>query len=118
MSETRSDPMDVGPILNPETLRRMMARHAIQAGQIPSFNADSMSAMSGGDGASCAICILPITPQEPGYRLEFAQEGRGSVAHYLHVPCFAAWEFECQKPNDEAPPGNGRQNGRTPGPER
>ena len=117
MSETFSGAHDGALSLDHQSLRRMMARHAIQAGLMPDSRPESMREAPG-IGASCTICILPISPQEPGYQLEFAQNGRLQATHYLHVPCFAAWEFECRKPNDETPPGNGRLDGHARGPER
>lgn len=117
MSKTSLDPLDNDLILGHEHLRRMMARQAIQSGLIPGCRPDSTRDLQG-NGANCTICVLPISPQEPGYQLEFTQAGRRQATHYLHVPCFAAWEFECRKPNDEAPPGIGRLNGQTRGPVR
>ena len=117
MSKTTSDPVDYDLTLGHENLRRMMARQAIQTGLIPGCEPDRTRDVQG-IGANCTICVLPISPQEPGYQLEFAQNGRPRVIHYLHVPCFAAWEFECRKPNDEAPLGKGRLDGHARGPER
>ena len=116
MSKTSSDPIDHPPTLDHAALRRMMARQAIQTGLIPSCQPESTRDVPG-NSANCTICVLPISPQEPGYQLEFREDGRRQATHYLHVACFAAWESECRKPNDETPPGNGRLNGSNRGPE-
>ena len=95
-----------------------MAREAIESGRLPTRPPDRRSD-SPPDGASCTVCMLPITPQSDGYELEFALDGRRSATHFLHIPCFVAWESQSRGPvsasqtgpHDEKTPGNGRLNG-------
>jgi hypothetical protein len=129
-----ADLIDADAAMDHEGLRRMLARDAIRFELLPLRRADRMW---GGacHGATCTVCGLTISPEELGYELEFAQEGREWASHFLHVRCFAAWESECRKakiiesgtsvglkaekhPDDDTLFGNGRLNGQKPKPAR
>jgi hypothetical protein len=51
-----------------------------------------------GVGATCAICELPVQPDELEFEIEFARNGQrgdaGLDKYHVHIRCFAAWEFE------------------------
>jgi hypothetical protein len=82
------------PVVGACTLRDS-ARAAIQAGKLPNSNPDRIWG-GRGVGTVCAICSVPVTRDEMEFEIEFYQNGdtSTSVAHHVHVRCFAAWEFE------------------------
>jgi len=98
MSETGQDPTIKGSAIEHETQRRMLAREAIQRGRLPGRLADHIWGGKGA-GEACSVCSLPIPAQEVGYELEFDQNGQGPTCRYLHIRCFAAWEFTCRNGN-------------------
>ena len=112
-------------LMDPQTLRRIMAKEAIESGRLPTRPPDRKSD-SPPDGASCTVCMLPISPQSHGYELVFAQAGGSPATHFLHIPCFVAWESQFRDPvsasqtgpHDEKTPGKGRLNGQNHGPAR
>lgn len=113
-----------GNVIDDEALRRMMARDVMRMGRLPRRPADRMWGSTGKD-TNCTICALAITPQEPGYELQFTEDGREWTIHFLHIRCFAAWESECRNGEsasptgrrDEATRGNGQVNGHKRGTE-
>ena len=47
------------------------------------------------------ICEKPVTKDEMEFEIEFAHDGKNPGVDpplHLHVRCFAAWEFERNKP--------------------
>ena len=91
-------------------VRRVRARDAIRAGRLP---CETPALIRGGraQNTNCTVCLMPISPQALGFELEFG-ESEGSVAtHVLHIPCFEAWEAECQTENDRTRAPNGAHNG-------
>jgi len=79
---------------NEKTLRAQ-AVAAIHRGVLPPDAADRVWA-GAGIGAPCAVCDLPVTAQQMEFETQFARQRNGTWLHacHLHVPCFAAWEFE------------------------
>jgi hypothetical protein len=114
---------DYDSIVDDQSLRGILAKDAIESGLLPTRPANRMSD-GPREGVSCTICAQPLSPQAPGYQLEFKQ-ARQSATHFLHVPCFAAWESQCRAsgPTNQAGShvenarGNGHINGhgRRPG---
>lgn len=71
------------------------ARDAIATNKLP--NADPVRMWGGnGFGTCCAICSNPVSPDEVGFELEFAEgaEGAGPVEYHVHVRCFGVWTLE------------------------
>ena len=89
-------------------VRRVMARDAIRSGRFPDRIVASMR-NGRAEGASCTICLMPFSPSAQVYVLEFADRGEAASAHVLHIPCFEAWEAECQREHDRARAINGTQ---------
>ena len=79
-----------------ETLRKR-ARDAIRAGKLPAWRPVRTWGGKGG-GAACAVCDLPLAPEEVEFELEFAEDSRfgPGCSCRVHARCFAAWEFERQ----------------------
>jgi len=78
-----------------EHMLRDKARAAITSGRLPNRRQDR--AWGGpGVGAPCAICALPVRVDEMEFEIQFAHDGEdpGLDEYHVHVPCFAAWEFE------------------------
>ena len=52
-----------------------------------------------GSGVVCAICGLKTIKEDAELEIEFDRDdgNPGMDRHYLHPPCFAAWEFERTK---------------------
>ena len=49
-------------------------------------------------GAPCAICELPVTPEQLEFELEFEMAEAGGVKKlHVHLRCFAAWGVERTK---------------------
>ena len=78
-----------------EQILREKARAAIANGRFPSRRQDRTWG-GPGVGARCAICDLPVGADEMEFQIEFAHDGEdpGLDKYHVHVPCFAAWEFE------------------------
>jgi hypothetical protein len=93
MSEKSQGPVPGGAVTDHETLRQMLAREAMQKGRMPDRPTDRMWGGTG-RGETCSICSLVVTPQDLGYELEFAGDGQDVALHFLHGPCFTAWETE------------------------
>jgi hypothetical protein len=118
MNDMGNGRLIVGHVIDDAALRRMMARDVMRAGRLPRRPADRMWGSAGKD-TNCTICTLAITSQEPGYELQFTEDGRDWTIHFLHIRCFAAWESECRNGksasrtdrHDEATRGNGHVNG-------
>ena len=92
-----------------QDLRQMMAKDAIESGRLPPRPPDRKAECTG-VGANCTVCLMPLSPQALGYQLEFLEPGGRPATHFVHVPCFAAWETQ-SGPHDEKARGNGRVNG-------
>ena len=95
-------------LVDHEALRQIMAEDAVASGRLPPRLPDRKADCGG--GASCTVCLLPLSPQAPGYQLEFLQPGGRPAIHFVHVPCFAAWQTQTGAHDDKAR-GNGRVNG-------
>jgi hypothetical protein len=79
------------------------ALHALAPGvlrsrKLPRRDPDRTSRGTG-VGAPCIICEKPIAPDQMEHDLQFAYDGAtpGPDKFHLHVPCFAAWQFERTK---------------------
>jgi hypothetical protein len=124
MSEANQDPAIKGTTVEHVSQRRMLASEAIQRGRIPGRPAERMWGGKG-DGTTCSVCSLDITAQDIGYELEFGSDGQRATTRYLHISCFAAWEFACRNgnagsiagPHDEESPELPKLNGHSHGPE-
>lgn len=112
-------------VVDQASLRDMLAREAVESGRLPTRPPDRKSDAPR-NGTSCTICAQALSPQELGYELEFAQAGREPATHFLHIPCFVAWESQIRDPasttepgpHDEKSPGNGKLHGQNRGPAR
>jgi hypothetical protein len=51
-------------------------------------------------GAPCSVCDLPIGKDRLEFEIQLALDGRnpGLDRYHVHIRCFAAWEFERNKP--------------------
>ena len=78
---------------------REQARAAIQSGKLPSRPPDRTWG-GPGVGAACAVCDLPVTKDQLEFEIQFARDGDnpGLDKFHVHIRCFAAWEFERNKP--------------------
>jgi hypothetical protein len=85
-----------------EPLLREKAREAIRSGRLPSTRASRIFG-GPGSGAPCAVCREPIPRTDTEYELEFNRHGTkpGFDRYYLHYRCFAAWELERAKVDDQ-----------------
>jgi hypothetical protein len=74
---------------------RDKARAAVKAGKLPS-RAPTRTWGGPGVGAPCAVCELPVQPDEMEFEIQFAHDGGspGLDKFHVHIRCFAAWEFE------------------------
>ena len=80
-----------------EALLREKARAALRNGTLPTRQAHRTWG-GPGVGAPCAICELPVTPEQLEFELEFEMAEVGGVKKlHVHLRCFAAWEFERTK---------------------
>ena len=84
----------------PDEVRlREQARAAIQSGKLPSRNPDRTW---GGPGvvAMCAVCEKAVTKEDMEFEIQFARDGDnpGLDKFHVHIRCYAAWEFERNKP--------------------
>jgi hypothetical protein len=87
------------PAMPDEPRLREQARAAIQSGKLPS-RAPDRTWGGPGVGAACAVCGLPITREQLEFEIQFARDGDnpGLDKFHVHIRCFAAWEFERNKP--------------------
>ena len=78
---------------------REQAREAIQNGKLPSRGPDRTWG-GPGVGAECSVCGRPVKKDEMEFEIEFAHDGEGPGLDkfHIHIRCFAAWEFERNKP--------------------
>jgi hypothetical protein len=83
-----------------ETRLREQARAAVQNRKISARPADRTWG-GPGVGAECVIREKPVTKDEMEFEIEFAHDGKNPGVDpplHLYVRCFAAWEFERNKP--------------------
>ena len=82
-----------------EARLREQAREAMRSGRLPAKPQDRMWG-GPGLGVRCVVCDLAITKDQLEMQIEFGHDGAkpGIDAYHLHVRCFAAWEFERNKP--------------------
>ena len=103
-------------------MREVLAKEAIESGRLPARPADRLSDAPG-DGANCTVCAQPLSPQALGYELVFMQDKAAPAVHFLHVPCFVAWQSQFSDavsaiqsgPHDEKARENGHVNGQDRG---
>ena len=78
---------------------REQARAAIQNGKLPSCAPDRTWG-GPGVGAPCSVCEKPVTKDQLEFEVQFARDGDnpGLDKFHVHIRCFAAWEFERNKP--------------------
>lgn len=84
----------------PDELRlREQAREAIHNGKLPAGPPDRTWG-GPGVGAPCSVCEKPVTKQELEFEIQFEHDGDmpGLDKYHVHIRCFAAWEFERNKP--------------------
>ena len=81
--------------MSDESALREKARDIIRTGKLPSRRPDRTW---GGPGvnAECAVCGLPVRPDEMEFEIQFARDGDnpGLDKYHVHIRCFAAWELE------------------------
>ena len=82
-----------------EARLRQQASDAIQTGKLPAHSPD-WTWGGPGVGAACAVCSLPVTKEQLEFEIQCARDGDnpGLDKFHVHVRCFAAWEFERNKP--------------------
>ena len=82
-----------------EALLREQARAAVQSGKLPSRKPDRTWGVPG-VGAPCSVCEKPVTKEDMEFEIEFAHNGDdpGLDKFHVHIRCYAAWEFERNKP--------------------
>jgi hypothetical protein len=84
----------------PDELRlREQARAVIQSGKLPSRNPDRTWG-GPGVGATCSVCEKPVTKEEMEFEIQFGRDGDNPRLDkfHVHIRCYAAWEFERNKP--------------------
>jgi hypothetical protein len=84
----------------PDEVRlREQAREAIKKSRLPARPPDRTGG-GPGEGLACAVCQRPVTKDEMEFEIEFVHDGRTPKIdkYHVHVRCFAAWEFERNKP--------------------
>jgi hypothetical protein len=86
----------------PDEIRlREQARKTVQTGKLPA-RAPDRTWGGPGVGAACSVCEKPVTKQEMEFEIQFARDGKdleaGLDKYHVHIRCFAAWEFERNKP--------------------
>jgi hypothetical protein len=88
-----------------ESRLREQAKAAIQNGALPTRSPDRTWG-GPGVGAACAVCERPVSKQEMEFEIQFAHDGDnpGLDKFHVHIRCFAAWEFERNKPDGYRPP--------------
>jgi hypothetical protein len=74
---------------------RAKVREVLQAGKLPNRRPDRTWG-GPGVGAACAVCDLPVTPDQMEFEIQFSYDGGnpGLDKYHVHIRCFAAWEFE------------------------
>ncbi len=82
-----------------EARLREQARQAIQNEKLPA-RAPDRTWGGPGVGAECSVCGKSVTKQELEFEIQFARDGTmpGLDKYHVHIRCFAAWEFERNKP--------------------
>ena len=82
-----------------ETRLRKQAREVIQNGKLPN-RAPDRTWGGPGVGVECPVCGKPVTKGELAFEIQFAHDETipGLDKFDVHVRCFAAWEFERNKP--------------------
>jgi hypothetical protein len=78
---------------------REQARAVIQSGKLPSRTPDRTWG-GPGVGATCSVCEKPVTKEDMEFEIQFARDGDnpGLDRYHVHIRCYAAWEFERNKP--------------------
>ena len=78
---------------------RDQAREVIKSGKLPARSPDRTWG-GPGVGAPCSVCGLPVKKDELEFEIQFARDGDnpGLDKFHVHIRCFAAWEFERNKP--------------------
>jgi hypothetical protein len=84
--------------MSDEASLRAKAKNAIRDGKLPSRRPDRTWG-GPGVGAQCAICELPVTPDEMEFEIQLSRDGDnpGLDKFHVHIRCFAAWELERSK---------------------
>lgn len=82
-----------------ESILRAKARAVVQNGKLPARRPDRTWG-GPGVGAACAVCELPVKKDEMEFEIQFEYDGAspGLDKFHVHIRCFAAWEFERNKP--------------------
>ena len=83
--------------MSDDTPLRDAARRAILAGTLPQ---DQWSHLWGqpGDDTSCAVCDLPLRPDQLAVGVQFTPDHPvDAVVIRVHLPCFGAWDQERQR---------------------
>lgn len=82
-----------------EARLREQAQAAVKNGKLPA-RAPDQTWGGPGEGLECAVCQRPVTKNEMEFEIRFAHDGDspGIDNYHVHVRCFAAWEFERDKP--------------------
>jgi hypothetical protein len=78
---------------------REQARAVIQSSKLASRNPDRTWG-GPGVGAPCSVYEKPVTKEEMEFAIQFARDGDnpGPDKFHVHIRCYAAWEFERNKP--------------------
>ena len=78
-----------------EQVLRTKASEVLRRGNLPNRRPDRTWG-GPGVGPACAVCALPVNPDQMEFEIEFARDGDypGLDNFHVHVRCFAAWEFE------------------------
>ena len=81
-----------------EPMLRALARAALAEARLPLKRPDRIWG-GHGQGSECIICQRRIPKEEAELEIEFDPDTHAEAArHYIHMRCFAAWEFERTKP--------------------
>jgi hypothetical protein len=82
-----------------EAMLREKARAVVQSGKLPA-RAPDRTWGGPGVGAGCAVCERPVRKDEMEFEIQFEHDGSnpGLDKFHVHIRCFAAWEFERNKP--------------------
>jgi len=77
---------------------RERARDAIKLGRLPARRL-VRSWAGKGSGATCVVCVRPVTHDQVELELEFAAAPPSAAPRCcrVHAQCFAAWELECRQ---------------------